>query len=101
MTVGDRVLQDSIEGTTEKVVELERKVDSLEITSQETLRNTEKLLNSDKDNNIAAFHYAVKVSKDIKLDSIDNKINGEYSIDRNELISKIKREGNLYFLYRS
>ena len=42
MTVGDRVLQDSIEGTTEKVVELERKVDSLEITSQETLRNTEK-----------------------------------------------------------
>ena len=30
MTVGDRVLQDSIEGTTEKVVELERKVDSLE-----------------------------------------------------------------------
>ena len=96
MTVGDRVLQDSIEGTTEKVVELERKVDSLEITSQETLRNTEKLLNSDKDNNIAAFHYAVKVSKDIKLDSIDNKINGEYSIDRNELISKIKREGHKF-----
>lgn len=99
MTVGDRVLQDSIEGTTEKVVELERKVDSLEITSQETLRNTEKLLNSDKDNNIVAFHYAVKVSKDIKLDSIDNKINGEYSIDRNELnelISKIKREGHKF-----
>lgn len=96
MTVGDRVLQDSIEGTTEKVVELERKVDSLEITSQETLQNTEKLLNSDKDNNIAAFHYAVKVSKDIKLDSIDNKINGEYSIDRNELISKIKREGHKF-----
>lgn len=56
----------------------------MEITSQETLRNAEKLLNSDKDNNIAAFHYAVKVSKDIRLDSIDNKINGEYSIDRNE-----------------
>ena len=67
MTVGDRVLQNSIEGTAEKVVELERKVDSLEFSSQETLRNTEKLLNSEKDNNIAAFHYAVKLSVNARL----------------------------------
>lgn len=92
MTAGERIIQDSIEETDKKI----EKLDVLQNISLKTLRNIEKLLNSKNAKDIEAFNYAVKLSKNTLLDSIDNKINGEYSIDRNKLIKQIKNDGNRF-----
>lgn len=50
MTIGERVLQDSIKETTKKVAELQEKITDIEDVTQETLRNTEKILNAARTN---------------------------------------------------
>ena len=92
MSRGERILENSIEGVEEKVDLLSEKVDDLEQLTYETKENTGALLNRDSEKNKASFLHAVHVSKTIRLDTIDNTINGEYSIDRNSTIKRIKEE---------
>lgn len=96
MSRGERIIENSIEGVEEKVDLLSKKVDNLEQITYETKENTGALLNRNSEINKASFLHAVHVSKNIRLDTIDNTINGEYSIDRNSTINRIKREAHRF-----
>ena len=92
MSLGERIIEDSVECVGEKVEGLAEKVEDLQRSTYETKESAEVLLNSDTEKNRKSFLYAVHVSKNIKLDAIDNTINGEYTIDRSSMTNRIKKE---------
>ncbi len=96
MSLGERIIEDTIECVGKKVDVLLEKENDLEQIVHETKENTDTLLSRDIEKNRKSFLYAVRVSKNIKLDTIDNTINGEYSIDRTSTINKIRREAHRF-----
>ena len=96
MSVGERIIDDSIERVGNKVEVLSEKLDDLEQITHETKEKTAALLKGVTESDRNSFLYAVYVSKNIKLDTIDNTINGEYSIDRKSMINRIKKEARRF-----
>lgn len=100
MTLGERILQDTIENEGEKIgATLDVISEKVDAASESIAENRDKigaLKNSETNNNMRSFLHEVHISKTIGLATIENKINGDYEIDRSILIGKIKRDNHRF-----
>lgn len=77
----------SLMSTGEKIIHSEIKTEMNKISEQ-----LEEISNKEKNNNIRKFVEAVEISKSVGLANIDDLINGEYEINRNDFIEKMQQD---------
>ena len=86
MSVGENIIYDKLENNHQEVKDGQKEI-------KEILHG---IANKEHTQNLSRFLEVVEESKSVGLANIDSLINGEYEIDRTELVKKIKEANDKY-----